>query len=231
MMPSNQMAYSSDFYKQDEELFVVCLQFIEVKSRSQRGTQGTFILVMQDNGNMHLCHPLQSKLIKEDFVETGCQSARFTVSQAARLNENGVFVVNHDGTEACTYKFCGKDKVDHRESASSLGIQEKSSSDGLSALSDDSSDAPAELHRLDSKWIDNFIDRKLKKNLKAKLGKNMQQKLKNKKHGKREDSDSEKRKKVADEDLDIWYTEQARWGLNLTNFYALHPWRTNLGQN
>ena len=69
-------------------------------------SQISYLLVLQNNGHFHICHPNSSKLVQESLIQSHCFNGKFSISKSSnKLNPNGIFVVNEKGTLAETYIF------------------------------------------------------------------------------------------------------------------------------
>lgn len=65
----------------------------------------TYIIVLQNYGAFHLCHPNSNTVLQKTFIQSYCFNANFSISSNVHKNLNGILVANEKGTIAETYIF------------------------------------------------------------------------------------------------------------------------------
>lgn len=64
-----------------------------------------YIMVLQSNGNFQLCKTDSETILVHNIIQSGLSNGKFAISQATKLNQNGIFVADYQAREGITYRF------------------------------------------------------------------------------------------------------------------------------
>ena len=140
-------------------------------------SQMSYLLVLQNNGHFHICHPNSSKLVQQSLIESHCFNGKFSLSKSStKLNPNGIFVVNEKGTQAETYIFGNEfglkrstikkrlSKYTTRVLEGESSISESNCDSNHNDSDDDHSDinnsTNGDLQKPRSNWIETFLEKR-----------------------------------------------------------------------